>query len=156
VKYLKLEKMTEKYQLRPATMEDREFMMHLEKVNFEKFPTVMELFSEEHQKNQYENFFKPKHVSIIEYENRPIGAQSVIVHKRNLFIIYLYLLPEFHNRGIDESLIKIALKQAMEEKKTVISCVFKEDTQGKNTYDALGFKSFAEDDLRWRVKWDPA
>ena len=63
-----------KFLLRPATMEDREFMMHLEKVNFANFPTVMELFSEEHQKKIYENHFKPKHVNIIEYDNRPIGA----------------------------------------------------------------------------------
>ena len=147
--------MTVKYQLRPATMEDKEFMMHLEKVNFEKFPTVMELFSEEHQKNQYENYFNPKHVSIIEYDNRPIGAQSIIVRKKNMFIVYMYLLPEFHNKGIDESLIKMALKQAKEEKKPLLSCVFKEDTQGKSYFDVLGFKSFAEDELRWRIKWEP-
>ena len=67
----------------------------------------------------------------------------------------MYLLPEFQNKGIDETLIKIALKQAKKEKKPLISCVFKEDTQGKSNYDALGFKPFAEDDLRWRIKWDP-
>jgi hypothetical protein len=136
-------------------MEDREFMMHLEKVNFAKFPTVMELFSEEHQKNQYENHFEPKRVNIIEYENRPIGAQSVIVRRKNMFIVYMYLLPEFHNKGIDESLIKMALNQAKEEKKPLISCVFKEDTLGKRNFEALGFKSFAEDNLRWRLKWEP-
>ena len=38
------------YQLRPATMEDKEFMMHLEKVTFAQFPEVMEIFDEEHQK----------------------------------------------------------------------------------------------------------
>ena len=147
--------MTVDYQLRPATMEDREFMMHLEKVNFEKFPKVMELFSEEHQKNQYDNYFKPRHVSIIEYDNRPIGAQSLIVRRKNIFIMYQYLLPEFQNKGIDESLIQIALQRAKKEKKPVMSCVFKEDTQGKSMCDTLGFEIFAEDEIRWRVKWIP-
>ncbi len=148
--------MIDDYLLRPATMEDREFMKHLEKVNFEKFPKVMELFSEEHQKNHYENHFNPKYVYIIEYDNRPIGAQSVIVRRKNMFILFLYLLPEFQNKGIDETLIKVALKQAKEEKKPLISCVFQEDTQGKSLFDALGFEPFNEDDLRLRVKWNPA
>ena len=158
MKYLELEKMSvdSKFLLRPATMEDREFMMHLEKVNFEKFPTVRELFSEEHQKNHYENHFKPKNVSIIEYDNQPIGAQSIIVRRNNMFIVYLYLLPEFQNKGIEESFIENAIIQAEEERKALISCVFKEDTQGKSLFDALGFKPFNEDDLRIRVKWDPA
>ena len=147
--------MTFDYQLRPATMEDKEFMMHLEKVNFKKFPEVMELFSEEHQKNQYDNYFKPKHVSIIEHDNRPIGAQSIIIRRKDIFIMYQYLLPEFQNKGIDESLIQIALQRAKKDKKPVLSCVFKEDTQGKSMCDILGFEIFAEDEIRWRVKWEP-
>jgi ribosomal protein S18 acetylase RimI-like enzyme len=147
--------MTVDYQLRPATMEDREFMMQLEKVNFEIFPNLMEFFDEERQKYQYDNFFNPKHVSIIEYANRPIGAQSVIVRRKDIFIMYQYLLPEFQNKGIDESLIKIALQRAKKEKKPVMTCVFKEDTQGKDMCDTLGFEIFAEDEIRWRVKWIP-
>lgn len=143
------------YQLRPATMEDREFMMHLEKVNFEKFPKVMELFDEERQKNHYENYFKPKYVSIIEYANHPIGAQSIIISRKDIFIVYQYLLPEFQNKGIDESLIQIALQQAKKEHKPVLSCMFKEDTQGMRVYNHLGFEIFAEDKIRWRVKWAP-
>lgn len=143
------------YQLRPATMEDKEFMMHLEKVNFEKFPKVMELFDEERQKNQYDNYFKPKHVCIIEYANRPIGAQSIIARRKNIFIVYQYLLPEFQNKGIYESLINIALQQAKKEQKPIMTCYFKEDTQCKSICHTLGFEPFAEDELRWRVKWNP-
>jgi hypothetical protein len=147
--------MTVDYQLRPATIEDKEFMMHLEKVNFRKYPKVMELFDEEHQKYHYDNYFKPKHVSIIEFANRPIGAQSVIIRKKKIFIVYQYLLPEFQDKGIDESLIQIALQKAKKEKKPVLTCFFKEDTQGMRMGDDFGFKIFAEDDLRWRVKWTP-
>ena len=68
--------MTLDYQLRPATMEDKEFLMHLERVNNENFPTVMKLFNEADQKHYYNTFFKPRNVRIIEYDNRPIGAQS--------------------------------------------------------------------------------
>ncbi|MFX1337989.1 MAG: GNAT family N-acetyltransferase [Promethearchaeota archaeon] len=147
--------MTFEYQLRPATMADKEFMMHLEKVNFQNYPKLMEQFDEEHQKYHYENYFKPKHVSIIEHANLPIGAQSLIVRRKNMFIVYLYLLPEFQNKGIDESLIKIALKRAKKEKKPVLTCMFKEDKQGMSMCHDLGFEIFAEDDLHWRVKWDP-
>jgi len=147
--------MTIDYQLRPATMEDKEFMMHLEKVNFQNYPKLMEQFDEAHQKHHYDNYFKPKHVWIIEYANRPIGAQSIIVRRKHMVIVYLYLLPEFQNKGIDESLIKIALERAKKEKKPVMTCMFKGDTQGISMCHKLGFETFAEDEVRWRVKWAP-
>ena len=147
--------MTFPYQLRPATMGDKEFMMHLEKVVFARFPEIMELFDEKHQKNHYENFFRPKHVSIIEHANQPIGAVSIIVRRKNISIVYLYLLPEFQDMNIDAIFIKKVLKQAKKEQKPVMTCVFKEDTQGKRLCDSLGFEIFAEDELRWRVKWNP-
>lgn len=93
--------MSSAYQLRPATMDDRAFMMHLEKENFAQLPEVWELFDEAYQKHQYEHFFRPKHVSIIEHERQPIGAVSVITRRKDIFIMYLYLLPEFHDSGID-------------------------------------------------------
>ena len=147
--------MTLPYQLRPATMGDKEFMMHLEKVVFARFPEITELFDEEHQKNHYENFFRPKHVSIIEHANQPIGAVSIIVRRKNISIVYLYLLPKFQNMNIDTFFIKKVLKQAKKEQKPVMTCVFKEDTQGKSLCDSLGFEIFAEDELRWRVRWNP-
>jgi hypothetical protein len=143
------------YTLRPATMDDREFMMHLEKENFALVPKVMELFDEEHQKNQYENYFKPNYVCIIEYDDKPIGAVSIILRRKDISIVYLYLLPKYYDLGIDVSLIKKTLKKAKRELKAVMTCVFKGDYRTKRLCDFLGFKIFAEDDLRWRFKWVP-
>lgn len=142
------------YQLRPATMEDRSFMMHLEKLTFAKYIEDIEQW-EEHQKKHYDKHFRPKYVSIIEYFNQPIGAVSVMVRRKEIYIVYLYILPEFQNKDIDESLIKNILNRAKQEHKSVITCMFKGETRTKRMCARLGFKVFAEDDLRWRVKWIP-
>ena len=147
--------MSRAYRLCKATIDDKEFMMRLEKKNFALYPEVMELFDEEQQKYHYEHFFRPKHVSIIEHAGHPIGAVSVIIRRKEIFIVYLYLLPEFQNKGIDEILIKTVIKRAKKERKPVMTWLFKEDTQGKSLCDSLGFEKFAEDEVRWRVKWNP-
>lgn len=143
------------YQLRPASMEDIGFLMHLEKETFKQFPELMKKFDEARQKEHYERYFQPKYVYIIEYGNQPIGAISILNRRKNLSIVYLYVLPAFQKKGIDKSLIKRVLIRAKEEVKTVMTCVFKGDAQAKKMCDSLGFEVFAEDELRWRVKWIP-
>ncbi len=148
-------KMSSDYQLRPATMDDIAFMMRLEKENFAQLPEVWVLFDEARQKDQYEHFFRPNHVSIIEYKSHPIGAVSIITRRKDIFIVYLYLLPEFHDSGIDVSLIKEVLEQAKQEQKPVITCMFKAEQWEKSICNRLGFTIFNEYELRWRVKWNP-
>jgi ribosomal protein S18 acetylase RimI-like enzyme len=143
------------YQLRPASKEDIEFLMHLEKEAFKQFPKVMKRFDEHHQKEHYKHHFQPKYVCIIELAHQPIGAVSILTRRKDISIVYLYVLPEFQDKNIDKSLIKRVLTRAKEEVKTVMTCVFKGDTQAKNMCDSLGFEVFAEDELRWRVKWIP-
>lgn len=143
------------YQLRPATMEDKNFMMYLEKVNNSQFPEIMKKWDDKYQKKYYENHFKPEYVSIIQYANEPIGAVSIITRRKEIFIVYLYLLPKFQNKGINASLIKAVMEKAQIERKPLMTCMYKEDFQTKRMFDNLGFEVFAEDDMRWRVKWIP-
>lgn len=147
--------MKNSYQLRPASVEDKEFMMELEKETFKQLPELMEQFDEECQKEHYEHHFRPKYVCIIEYSNQPIGAVSILNRRKDISIVYLYILPSFQDKGIDRSLIKRVLTRAKKEVKTVMTCVFKGDAQAKKMCDNLGFEVFAEDNLRWRVKWIP-
>lgn len=143
------------YLLRPATLEDKEFMMNLEKIIFAQFPNVMEIFDEHHQREHYENYFKPKYVCIIEYGSRPIGAASILVRHRDISILYLYVLPEFQNLGINQALIKRVLTKAKRKLKPVLTCIFKGDILSMELCKGLGFVVIAEDNLRWRVRWTP-
>lgn len=143
------------YQFRPATEEDKDFMMDLEKIACAQYPQVMELWDDNYQKNHYENHFRPKYVSIIQYLNKSIGALSVISRRKDITILYLYIQPEFENKDIDISVFNNVIGTAKEENKPVMTCMFKEDTRTKKICEDLGFKVFAEDDIRWRVKWTP-
>ena len=93
------------YHLRQASTKDIPFMIHLEKVVFAQFPEVMEHWDEQHQKEHYEHCFRPKYVSIIESEDHPIGAISIISRRKDISIVYLYLLPEFQEKDVDFSLV---------------------------------------------------
>lgn len=144
------------YQLRPATIKDREFLMYLEKLICAQYPEIMERWDDDYQKNHYEHHFRPKYVSIIQYNNIPIGAVSIVSRRRDISIVYIYLLPEFQDKDIDVSLLKLVLKRAKKEHKTVMKCIFKGDTRAKKIYSRFGFVLFAEDELRWRFKWIPS
>lgn len=144
------------YKLRPATMEDKDFMMYLEKLICAQYPEIMERWDEEYQKNHYEHHFRPKYVSIIQDINKPIGAVSIVSRRKDISIVYLYLLPEYQDKDIDTSLLKVVLKKAMKEHKAVMKCIFKGDTKAKKMYTRFGFELFAEDELRLHVKWIPS
>jgi len=42
-------------------------------------------FDEVYQRHHYEKPFQPKHVSIAEHGNKPIGALSVMVRRKDIF-----------------------------------------------------------------------
>jgi ribosomal protein S18 acetylase RimI-like enzyme len=144
------------YQLRPANIEDKQFMMYLEKIICAQYPEIVERWDEEYQKNHYEHHFRPKYVSIIQYNENPIGAVSIVSRRKDISIVYIYLLPEFQDKEIDISLLKLVLKRAKKEHKAVMKCIFKGDNRAKKMYTQFGFELFAEDDLRWHVKWIPS
>ncbi len=147
------------FELRPATMYDKTFMMKLEKVTWDKYlelnpGTDIEL-DEELQKEHYEYHFRPKYVSIIEHKGAPIGAYSVLFKRKGIFIVYLYVLPEYNNGGIKELLIKEVQKRAKEERKPINTCVYKGVNMDKDVCVSLGFKQFREDGIKLRMKWEP-
>lgn len=151
------------FELRPATMYDKNFMMHLEKVTWVKYlesdPDIdvdIPEWDDEWQKEYYEKYFRPKHVSIIEYKKTSIGAYSVIIKRSGIFIVYLYLLPEYEDSGIKEYLMKDILEKAKKEQKPVLTCVYKGDNIDKEVCISLGFKQFREDGIRQRMRWDPS
>ena len=144
------------YQLRRANIEDKQFMMYLEKIICAQYPEIMESWDEEYQKNHYEHHFRPKYVSIIQYNENPIGAVSIVSRRKDISIVYIYLLPKFQDKEIDISLLKLVLKRAKKEHKAVMKCIFKGDNRAKKMYTQFGFELFAEDDLRWHVKWIPS
>ena len=94
------------------------------------------------RKEYYENYFRPKHVSIIEHKGSPIGAYSVMIKKNGIYIVYLYLLSEYEDSGIKETLIKDILERAKEEHKQVMTCVYKGDDIDRQLCVHLGFEVF--------------
>lgn len=135
------------FDLRPATVYDKSFMMKLEKVTWTKYlelnPDTDIKLDEDHQKEYYETSFRPKYVSIIEHAGTPIGAYSVLFKRKKIFIVYLYILPEYNDGGIKEHLIKEVQKRSKEEQKPINTCVYKGDNIDKDMCVlALALKCF--------------
>lgn len=150
-----MRKMKFSFKLRPATMEDKQFIMRLQRATVGEHWVKISNWSERTQKDYFDNYFRPKYVLIIQHSNRPIGAVSVIVRRKEIFIVYLYVLPAFQDKGIDEELVRNVLKRARREQKPVVTCIDKGETQIKNIYAHLGFHIFMEDKIRWRIRWVP-
>ena len=120
------------FELRPATIYDKEFMKRLENETWGKYAESdpdIEL-DEDRQKEHYEKDFRPKYVSIIEYSGHPVGAYSVLVKRKKIFIVYLYLLPEYQKTRTMKNLIGAVLKRAKEERKPVMTCVYRGGSGG--------------------------
>ena len=134
-------------------------MIHLEKVTwikyFESDPDNELEWDDDYQKDYYEKYFRPKHVSIIEHLGQSIGAFSVIFRRSEIIIVYLYLLPDYQDSQIRESLIRDILKKAKEERKPVLTCVYRGENIEKEVCVRLGFEVFRVDGIQQRMKWVP-
>ena len=141
------------FQLRPATVEDKNFMIRLERITLARYIEKIMEWPLEYQINYYDTHFKPKHVSIILHNNQAIGALSILFRRRDIYFFYLYLLPQFQNKGIFTSIMEDIMKRAKKERKSIISSTFKENKVGKRLADRYGFQVIGEDSLRFYLKW---
>ncbi|MFX0070161.1 MAG: GNAT family N-acetyltransferase [Candidatus Hermodarchaeota archaeon] len=130
-------------------------MIKLENVTLSSYFSDNPNWNENLQKKYFNSYFRPKYVNIITHSNQSIGAFSFINKRKEIVLFYLYILPQFQNKGIGTSIFKNILTTALKEYKTVKLAVLKKNVRAIELYTRLSFNIVNENDTHYFMEWIP-
>lgn len=144
--------MTSDVSLRPAVVEDREFLFDVHKESMG--PYVEELFGPWDDSTQWEFFdrwFRPEHTFIIRLGDEDVGVIAFEDRGDELYITRIEVHPDRQNLGVGTAVILRILEQATEAGKAVTLHVFA-ISLARSLYRRLGFSTMSEEDGRLFMK----
>lgn len=139
------------YSLRPATVDDYEFVYQLKAVTLKPYVSQIWGWDEPDQRTRFAASFDPAEYQIILFEQQAIGALSVQVEPMAVNLAGIYLLPESQRQGLGTAVITDILISAREAGLPVRLQVLKPNP-ARRLYERLGFRLVAETDSHYLLK----
>lgn len=140
------------HRVRAASVDDIEFMIRLEQKTCRTYFENVSDWTAEYQREHFYAYFKPKYVSIIQDDSQLMGAFSFFSKKNVIFILYVYLLPEFQGQGIGTFILKGIIRMAKAQGKPIVLNTFKKNTKALRLFIRLGFKVIHESENKIFLK----
>ncbi len=140
--------------LRPATLEDTEFLFHLLKATMREYVDQTWGWDEEWQQAYFQMRFDPTKNQIIVLDDQDIGVMSTEKRENEIFLSSIYILPEYQGQGIGTQLLKSLLAEAFGEGLPVTLRVLKVNP-ARRLYERLGFSVIRETETHYLMKVTP-
>ena len=147
--------LTLSFALRPAALEDREFL-------FELFARTMRGVVEQTwgwndgwQRAEFARRFRSYTVSVVESDARPIGGLFLEHGPDAIFIHEIQLLPECQGRGIGTAIVQAVCEQAATRGVPVELSVVPANYRAQRLYERLGFEVVAIESPFIRMRRGP-
>jgi ribosomal protein S18 acetylase RimI-like enzyme len=144
------------FTLRPAALEDREFL-------FELFARTMRGVVEQTwgwndtwQRAEFERRFRRYTVSVVESDARPVGGLFLEHGHDAIFIHEIQLLPEWQGRGIGTGIVQAVIEQATARGVPVELSVVPANPRAQRLYERLGFEVVAIESPFIRMRRGPS
>lgn len=102
------------------------------------------------QQAEFAKFFDP-HYQIIEATGQPIGTFIVNRHFDHIYLVGLYLLPEYQRQGIGSTILRELISEAQLHNVPIKLRVLKVNSQARRLYERLGFIAIDENELPFTV-----
>lgn len=132
------------YDLRQATMEDKEFVYNLKKLVLKDYIDEIWGWDEDYQRKDFEVCYNPANNKIITCNNSDIGIVEASKDSDEIHIIEIAILPEYQGMGIGTKVLKQIIDNSKARDKRVKIGCFKINIEAKKLYLKLGFKVVEE------------
>jgi len=94
-------------------------------------------------------------LSVIEYDDLPIGMFRVLRSSEKITLAGIQLLPEYQNKGIGTNLIKQLKREANQKKVSLFLSVAKDNPNAQRLYEQLGFRVIGQDEKEYQMEYRP-
>lgn len=132
------------YDLRQATMEDKEFVYSLKKLVLKDYIDEIWGWDEDYQRKDFEVYYNPVNNKIITWNNSGIGILETTEDSDEIHIIEIAILQEYQGTGIGTNVLKQIIDNSKARDKRVKIGCFRINVEAKKLYLKLGFKVVEE------------
>ena len=140
-----------KYSLRPATMDDFDFMFKLKKQNLKCY---VENWEDDFQKDKLRTNLEKhlEHKRIITLDNKDIGVYaSHITDNGDYYLNEINILKEYQNKGLGTLILTNKLEENQKQKRRTILQIFKTNP-AISLYKRLGFTIYSENEIQYQME----
>lgn len=141
-----------RYQLRPATPTDYNFLYHLHITTIKPYVAATWGWDDTTQANFFRQKFDPTTRQIILLDGRPIGVLSLQEQPTETFLALIEILPDYQGQGIGTAVIKDVIHTAHQHNRPVTLHVLKTNHPAHRLYQHLGFTITAETPTHFHMK----
>jgi ribosomal protein S18 acetylase RimI-like enzyme len=140
--------------LRPATLEDAEFLFQLLKATMREYVEQTWDWDDNWQRAYFQMRYDPTKNQVVVLDDRDIGVIAAERGEDRIHLSTIYILPEYQSQGIGTQLLKDLLAGAFREGLPVTLRVLKVNP-AKRLYERLGFAVIRETETRYFMKAMP-
>ena len=150
--------------LRPATLEDVAFLADVvitATLAQGRFPRDVDLSEyragyEEWTRETILGAIPDCTLSVILYDNVPMGRLRVVRTQASITLAGIQLLPAYQNQRIGSTLIKELLREADLKQVPLFISVEKDNPRAQRLYEQLGCRIIGQDEKEYHLEYRPA
>lgn len=140
------------FSLRPATIDDIEFIFQLRVETMKPF--FKNIFGWNETEERVKAAEELNHAKIVMFDKKKIGVIKVVPEADELHLHQMQVLPEFQRKGVGVELVRQTIMQSKKMRKSITLFVVK-NTPAKRLYDQFGFIVTEEYEHNCRMCWIP-
>ncbi len=144
----------ERIRLRPATVDDSEFIYVTKRLALGEMISATWGWDEAFQRDYHTKNFDPAETEIVRYDGNEVGCLIRRDEPEYAMLESIYILPDFQNRGIGSALVIRLQAEAAEKGKPARLHVLKINP-AVGLYKRLKFRIIAETGNHYIMQWEP-
>lgn len=148
--------MAPEWSLRPATADDRAFLLDLNRAAFRPSVELVWGWDEAEQVAFFDQRFDPARRQILQVGGVDAGELMVEERETVLHLTRIALLPEFQGRGLGTSIVRSLLDRAAASGRAVVLEVLHENPRAEALYERLGFERTGQTVTHVLMRAEPA
>ena len=141
--------------LRPATADDRDFVVRLTRAALGPYLAETFHWDEAALASYFADQFDPSGGQIVQVDGVDVGELLVEVRPGELFLARIALLPDWQGRGIGTAIVRGLIDCARELESALVLQVFTSNPRAASLYESLGFVRTEETDTDVSMRLEP-
>jgi ribosomal protein S18 acetylase RimI-like enzyme len=141
--------------LRPATADDRDFVVEVNRVAMGPYLEATFGWDEAELRVYFSERFDAAGGEVIEVDGFGVGELLVQRRPGELFLVRLALLPDWQGRGIGSAVVRMLIERARALETALVLDVFQTNPRAAQLYEALGFVRTGESETDVSMRLEP-
>jgi ribosomal protein S18 acetylase RimI-like enzyme len=148
--------MSHEWTFRPATADDRNFLLELNRLAFRASVEPTWGWDEDVQTAYFDARFDPARRQIVQVGGVDVGEVAIEERASEIYLGRIALLPAWQGRGVGTSIVRSLLERAAASGRAVILEVLHTNPRAAALYEKLGFTRIGENETHVFMRAEPA